>query len=52
MYGAVLPDPIPNSEVKRVCADDTPRFLGGKVGSCPFMETLSTRGVFSFDLLI
>ena len=33
IYGAVRPDPIPNSVVKRVCADDSWAYVHAKVGS-------------------
>ena len=36
----VLPDPIPNSEVKHAWADDTLTHVRGKVGSCPSMFRL------------
>lgn len=41
IYGGVRPDPIPNSEVKTVRADDTTAHAAGKVGSCPLMKDLS-----------
>ena len=37
IYGAVLPDPIPNSELKSARADDTAMHVVGKVGSRPLM---------------
>lgn len=47
LYGSVLPDPIPNSEVKGARADDTLAFASGKVGSCPLYEkTLLTESFF------
>ena len=33
IYGAVRPDPFPNSEVKRARADDSSAYAGAKVGS-------------------
>ncbi len=42
----VRPDPFPNSEVKTVCADDTPAHAGGKVGSCPYMIELWIKPEF------
>ena len=39
--GVVLPDPIPNSEVKRAWADDSYGFYLAKVGSCPLIKDLS-----------
>ena len=47
MYAAELPDPFPNSEVKRGRADDSLVHASAKVGSCPFMLKLSERRVFS-----
>ncbi len=47
MYAAELPDPFPNSEVKRGRADDSLSDLSAKVGSCPFMGKPSERRVFS-----
>jgi bifunctional UDP-N-acetylglucosamine pyrophosphorylase / glucosamine-1-phosphate N-acetyltransferase len=47
MYAAELPDPIPNSEVKRGRADDSLVHASAKVGSCPFMGKPSERRVFS-----
>ena len=41
-----LPDPIPNSEVKRCRADDSLAHASAKVGSCPYMEKLSFTGEF------
>ncbi len=38
LYGVVLPDPFPNSEVKHARADDTLAHASGKVGSCPLYE--------------
>ena len=54
MYGAVLPDPIPNSEVKRARADDSTAHAVAKVGSCPFMIDLPKTGGLSYfrELLI
>ena len=47
IYGVVLPDPIPNSEVKRARADDTAMHVVGKVGSRPLMiEPLLQEGFF------
>lgn len=43
IYGLVRPDPIPNSEVKLARADDSPTHVGAKVGSCPFMLSLSFK---------
>lgn len=34
----VLPDPIPNSEVKHAWADDTLAYASRKVGSCPLIR--------------
>lgn len=43
----VLPDPIPNSAVKHVCADDSPAHAGAKVGNRPLYEKpLLTEGFF------
>ncbi len=45
----VIPDPIPNSEVKHARANDTLAHASGKVGGCPFMTNSSIkRGVFLF----
>lgn len=46
MYAAELPDPFPNSEVKRGRADDSLVHASAKVGSCPFMLKLSFTGEF------
>lgn len=47
MYAAELPDPFPNSEVKRGRADDSLAHASAKVGSCPFMMKPSlTDGFF------
>ncbi len=48
----VLPDPIPNSEVKRAWADDSPTHVGAKVGSCPFMINPPSPGGFFFWLVL
>ncbi len=41
IYAAVLPDPIPNSEVKRSGADDSLVHASAKVGSCPLTKQLA-----------
>jgi hypothetical protein len=46
MYAAELPDPFPNSEVKRGRADDSLAHASAKVGSCPFMLKLSLKESF------
>ena len=38
IYDAVLPDPFPNSEVKRVRANDSLAHASAKVGSCPLIK--------------
>lgn len=45
IYDAVLPDPIPNSEVKRVRANDSLAHASAKVGSCPLCKN-SPNGEF------
>ena len=50
IYGTELPDPIPNSEVKRVCADDSLVHASAKVGSCPYNKTTPFNRS-CFDLL-
>lgn len=50
MYAAELPDPFPNSEVKRGRADDSLVHASAKVGSCPFIKKPSQKGgFFIFD---
>ncbi len=39
----VLPDPIPNSEVKHARANDSPTHVGAKVGGCPLIKDLSLK---------
>lgn len=51
IYGAVLPDPFSNSEVKRSRADDSPAHAGAKVGSCPLSKNSPNRRVFCFIYL-
>jgi hypothetical protein len=46
MYAAELPDPIPNSEVKRGRADDSLAHASAKVGSCPYYKKTSLKEVF------
>ena len=47
LSSVVLPDPIPNSEVKHAWADDSPGHPGAKVGSCPLVISPSyTEGLF------
>lgn len=46
MYATELPDPFPNSEVKRGRADDSLAFASAKVGSCPFIKKTSLKEVF------
>ena len=51
IYGRALPDPIPNSEVKTVRANDTLSHDSGKVGSRPLMiNPPKSGGFFFFDL--
>lgn len=44
MYAAELPDPFPNSEVKRGRADDSLSSLSAKVGSCPLYKKAVPKG--------
>lgn len=46
IYGVVLPDPIPNSEVKHARADDSTAHAAAKVGSCPLVLKPPLQGGF------
>lgn len=48
MYAAELPDPFPNSAVKRGRADDSLVHASAKVGSRPFDKKTSLKEVFLF----
>ncbi len=47
----VIPDPIPNSEVKHAWANDSPTHVGAKVGGCPLINTSPFGGVFILTFL-
>ncbi len=48
IYGAVRPDPIPNSAVKRIRADDSLAHASAKVGSCRLIKKIRANGSFLF----
>ena len=48
IYGRALPDPIPNSEVKTVRANDSPTHVGAKVGSRPLIKNPPLKGGFFY----
>lgn len=43
IYGTELPDPFPNSEVKRARADDSLVHASAKVGSCPYNKRIRLK---------
>ena len=43
-----IPSPIPNLEVKHLCADNTADFICGNVGRCQLLSIVSQKDIHLF----